>query len=131
MHDELAEGGEGRDGVVVMVLGSHQCGPGSILVAFECFYVTSRRPCWCPQVVLYHHANVFSCFGGKTRFLITWVKTLYVGKLYSAPRGFSPVFPSPQKLTFLNSNSIGLRAILKTTGAPVNMLASLNEVVIN
>ena len=38
--------------------------------------------------------------------------------LYSAPRGFSPgspVFPSPQKSTFPNSNSIGCRTSLKTT----------------
>ena len=38
--------------------------------------------------------------------------------LYSAPRGFSPgsqVFPSPQKSTFPNSNSIGCRISLKTT----------------
>ena len=35
--------------------------------------------------------------------------------LYSAPRGFSPaspVFPSPQKSTFPNSNSIGCRIFL-------------------
>ena len=35
--------------------------------------------------------------------------------LYSAPRGFSlgfPVFPSPQKSTFPNSNSIGCRTSL-------------------
>ena len=38
--------------------------------------------------------------------------------LYSAPRGFSPgslVFPSAQKSTFPNSNSIGCRTSLKTT----------------
>ena len=38
--------------------------------------------------------------------------------LYSAPRGFSPgspVFPSPQKSTFPNSNLIGCRTSLKTT----------------
>ena len=39
--------------------------------------------------------------------------------LYSAPKGFSPagfpVFPSPQKPTTLNSNSIGCRTSLKTT----------------
>ena len=38
--------------------------------------------------------------------------------LYSAPRGFSPVFsifPSPQRSTFPNSNSIGFRTSLKTT----------------
>jgi len=38
--------------------------------------------------------------------------------LYSALRGFSlgsPVFPSPQKSTFSNSNLIGCRTFLKTT----------------
>ena len=38
--------------------------------------------------------------------------------LYSAPRGFSPgspVFPSPQKSTFSNSNSIGCRTSLENT----------------
>ena len=35
--------------------------------------------------------------------------------LYSAPRGFSPVFPSPQKSKFPNSNSIECRTSLKTT----------------
>ena len=38
--------------------------------------------------------------------------------LYSAQRGFSPgspVFPSPQKSTFPNSNSIRCRTSLKTT----------------
>ena len=28
-------------------------------------------------IELYYHANVFHCFGGKTRLLITWMKTLY------------------------------------------------------
>ena len=28
-------------------------------------------------IELYYHANVFFCFGGKTRLLITRVKTLY------------------------------------------------------
>ena len=28
-------------------------------------------------IELYYHANVCSCFGGKTRLLITRVKTLY------------------------------------------------------
>ena len=35
--------------------------------------------------------------------------------VYSAPRGFSPVFPSPQKSTFPNSDSIGCKTSLKTT----------------
>ena len=38
--------------------------------------------------------------------------------LYSTPRGFSPgslVFPSPQKSTFPNSNSIECRTSLKAT----------------
>ena len=37
--------------------------------------------------------------------------------LYCAPRGFSPgspVYPCPQKPTFLNSNSIGCKTSLKT-----------------
>jgi len=44
---------------------------------------------------------------------LSWVLVLY-----SAPRGFSPgspVFPSPQKSTFPNSNLIGCRTSLKTT----------------
>ena len=42
----------------------------------------------------------------------------------------SPVFCSPQKQTFLNSNSIGSRAILKTIGSPVNVLISLIKKVV-
>lgn len=30
-----------------------------------------------PGIELYYHANAFFCFGGKTRLLITLVKTLY------------------------------------------------------
>ena len=43
----------------------------------ECFHVTSRWPCWCPQLIrtpgieLYYNARVFFCFDGKTRLLIT------------------------------------------------------------
>ena len=40
--------------------------------------------------------------------------------LYSAARGFSlgsPVFPSPQISSFLNSNSIGCKTSVKTTFA--------------
>ena len=62
-----------RDGAVVRVLASHQCGPGSN-----------------PGV---------EAICGLSLFLV----------LSFAPRGFSPgtpVFPSPQKPTLPNSNSI-------------------------
>ena len=53
-----------------------------IILLVECFHVTSRRPCWYLNnrtvnptnplgIKLYYHANVFLCFGGKTRLLIT------------------------------------------------------------
>ena len=45
--------------------------------------------------------------------------------LYSAPRGFfpgSPVFPSPQKSTCPNSNSIGCRTSLKATSSEWSFL---------
>ena len=61
-----------RDGTVVRVLASHQCGPGS-------------NPC-------------VDAICGLSLLLV----------LSFAPRGFSPgtpVFPSPQKPTFPNSNS--------------------------
>ena len=56
--------------------------------------------------------------------------------LFSAPRGFSsgtPAFPSPQKPTLLNSNSIrdartcNTRALARETGQPLLTLSSLNK----
>ena len=70
------------------------------------------------------------CVPGVASGLVAmWVKFVVELLLrYSAPRGFSPgspAFPFPQKPSFLHSNSIGSRVTLKTTGPPVNMLASL------
>ena len=57
--------------------------------------------------------------------------------LFSAPRGFSPgtpVFPSPQKPTFLNSNSIwnarafNTWALAREIGQPLPTLSSLNKI---
>ena len=36
-----------------------------------------------PGIEVYYHANVFFCFRGKKRLLITWVKTLYIAKYLS------------------------------------------------
>ena len=50
--------------------------------------------------------------------------------LFSAPRGFSPgtpVFPSPQKPTFLNSNSIRNARLAREIGQPLLTLSSLNK----
>ena len=51
--------------------------------------------------------------------------------LFSAPRGFSPgtpVFPSPQKPTFLNSNSIRNAPLAREIGQPLLTLSSLNKI---
>ena len=57
--------------------------------------------------------------------------------LFSAPRGFSPgtpIFPSPQKPTFLNSNSIrNARAfndepLAREIGQPLLTLSRLNKI---
>ena len=47
-----------------------------------CFHVTSRQPCWCPQLILRElnfilMRNFSFGFGRKTCSVITWVKTLY------------------------------------------------------
>ena len=71
-----------RDGAVVRALASHQCEPGS-----------------------------FPGLGVMCGFIYLFIYFLVLGL---APRGFSPdtpVFPSPQKTTSPNSNSIwNLRA---------------------
>ena len=81
----VARASGSSDGVVVKALASHQCGLGSIPDSWPYNYVC-----------------------GLSLLLV----------LYSAQRGFSlgsPVFPSPQKTAFLNSNLIRYRASLKTT----------------
>ena len=67
---------------------------------------------WCLHSPLTYVALKFD-LGLVAMSVLSWLLVLY-----SAPRGFSlgsPVFPSPQKSTFPNSNSIGCRTSLKTT----------------
>ena len=83
-------------------------------------------------------ALAFHQFGpGSIRGLDVICGLSFLLVLFSAPRGFSPgtpVFPSPQKPTFPNSNSIRNAQLLiheplaREIGQPLLTLSSLNKI---